>query len=233
MLCFSEPSWLKDIRHPKQSAEEFAIALKAKINDIREDIKKGNPVTITVKKGSQELPDNYFKRTDKGQINLKEDKEIFVEYSDNLVIVIKSNTLFTACLAELKKQKTWDIHAIVRDPLYTLLSWRSLNIPISRGEIKIGEIYSAEIREIVKETDILKRQILIMNWFFVQFNKNKCNTIAYEQLLQEPTKILKTILKQSIYVEMTLLSSNKLSNYKTENLNTIEKYINKYIENTC
>lgn len=229
VLCFSEPSWLKDIRYPEQTAEEFSNALKDKINHIRKDIKYGNPVTITVKKGTKDLPDNYFKKSDQGQINLKQDKEIFVEYSENLVIVIKSNTLFTACLTELIKQQGWEIFAIVRDPLYTLLSWRSLDIPISRGEIKIGEIYSEEVREIVNESDILKRQVLILNWFMAQFKTNKCQYIKYENLINNPNLTLNKILNNQNDVGLQLKSGNVFKNYNDPGLMKIQKYLDEYL----
>lgn len=232
VLCFSEPRWLRDIRNPDQSAEEFATSLLNQINTIRENIKKGNPVTITVKKGSQDLPDNYFKKTNNGYINLKEDKEIFVEYSANLTIVTKSNTLFTSCLNELIKLTNFDIYAMTRDPLYTLLSWRSLDIPISRGELKIGEIYSEKVRSIVKEPNILKRQVLILNWFLNQFEENKIKTFKYEDLIHDSSTILSTILKSSSNNKIKFCSKNSLTNYNTSDLNEISKYLSKYLTHT-
>lgn len=229
VLCFSEPRWLRDIRHPKQTAEEFSVALKNKITSIREDIKKGNPVIMTVKKGSHELPDNYFKRTDKGQKNFKETKEVFVEHSDKLTIVVKSNTLFTACLEELMKKRDWKIYAMVRDPLYTLLSWRSLDIPVSRGEIKIGEVYSSDIRRIVKEEDILKRQVLILNWFLNQFRMYECQQIKYEDFIDETKKIVSEILRKNINKEFNLDSQNLMNKYRSCNMENIKEYLDNYL----
>jgi len=213
VLCFSEPSWLKDIRYPEQTSEEFSYALKDKINHIRKDIKNGYPVTITVKKGTDELPDNYFKRRKNGQQNYKEDKEVFVEHRDDLVIVIKSNTLFTACLFELIKLQEWQIHCVVRDPLYTLMSWRSLDIPISRGEIKIGELYSEEVKKIALEKNIIKRQVLIYRWFVYQYVQCNCSIIDYSEFVKYPKFYLEKILNRSVR-----------KNYKLDNKNDINRY---------
>ncbi len=217
-ICFSEPIWLRDIRHDKQTTEEFSNKLKEKVEFIRGEIKKGNPVELTVKRGSKELPDNYYHRSKNSIINLKHTIKVFVEYTHDLKICIKSNALFTACLSSLKENNTWDIVTVIRDPLYILLSWKSLDIPISKGKIMIGEIYSKKVREIVKEPDLIIRQIKILDWFFMQYSVNKAKIIKYEDIVLTPQDIIENILNRKSHVDAAFSSSNNINRYKSKEL---------------
>lgn len=209
-LCFSEPVWLREIRYENQSRQQFAESLFNKINDIRNEIKKGNPVEITVNKNTGKIPDNYFQRSNKKVINIKQTKKIHTEYNKDLVLVVKSNTLFTTCLKDLVNTEAWNVFSLVRNPLFVLRSWRSLDIPISKGLIKIGELYSKDLRKIVREENLLVRQVKILNWFYKQYglyNNNNC--IKYESVIDFPNKTLEKILLRK-YVNADKLTSQNI-----------------------
>ena len=239
-LCFSEPSWIKEIRFEGQTAKQFTQALSLKLNTIREDIRKGNPIELTVKKGTTQLPDNYYLRDKEGMTNLKQTISVFIEHSDDLLICVKANTIFTATLNKLICDESWDIFAVIRDPLYVLMSWRSLNIPVSKGKIKIGELYSEYLRQAVLEKDLLVRQVKILDWFYKTYYQHNCQTIPYELLVDEPAKILSKITK-TFCISQTLSSSNSSHRYDSNEKSTIinalksycffvQKYYNEYLD---
>lgn len=230
ILCFSEPKWLREIRDGKQSCcNEFKSRLKSKIESIRCEIRKGNPIEIMVKKGSENLLDNYYSRSENKILNLKGSLKIHVEHSSELIICVKSNTLFTSCLSSLLDVKEWQIITIVRNPVSVLMSWRSLDIPISKGLLKIGEVYSNEVIEIVKEQNLLIRQVKILNWFFKQYFLNeKQMLIKYEDVISNTIKILTNILAHKPCLHPELISHNNNTYYNQEEkvllTNTIMKY---------
>jgi hypothetical protein len=231
-LCFSEPTWLKEIRHDKQSCEEFKNNLTEKVNQIRNEVKKGNPVEMTVEKGTNHLPENYYNRQKNKIINLKETRKVHIEYSKDLIICIKSNTLFTACIKALIDEEAWKVCSVVRSPLFVLMSWRSLNIPISEGKIKIGEIYSKEIREIVKEKDLLIRQVKILDWFFKTYADYSENIIKYENLVNNPQEVLNTLLNRSDTHKFDLKSKNNEKVYNSIEKNNLSETLARYAQNS-
>lgn len=227
-ICFSEPSWLKALRFEGQTIVQFSDALHNKFESIRNEIKKGNPIKITTKKGTKELPDNYYIRKGRNITNVKNEQYVHFEHNESLTIVAKSNTLFTSCLDSLSQNQFWHIYAVTRDPLYTLLSWNSLNIPISKGLIKIGEVYSNQIREIVKTDDILKRQILIYNWFTSQFKKYNCDIIKYEELSNSQYA---QYFLDNFHIDTSNISTNNtLQRYELSNIVKIKSYLTKYLQ---
>jgi len=228
-LCFSEPKWLKDIRHDKQCQNEFKDKLLIKLSSIRSEIKKGNPIEITVKKGTLDLPGNYFQRKNNNIQNIKETKSIHVEHSNDLLICVKSNTLFTACYDALSSEKSWQMFPVIRNPLYVLMSWRSLDIPISRGQIKIGEIYSKEIQEIVKEEGLLIKQVKILNWFFKQYTKSK-EILRYEEFISSPNEMLKNTFDIIDTGTYDFSTKNNDSHYNSKDRNILQSTLNKYCQ---
>ncbi len=104
--------------------------------------------------------------------------------------------------------------AVIRHPLYVLMSWRSLNIPISHGKIKIGELYSKRLQEIVTEPDLLKRQVLILDWFFQQYAKTGLDLLSYESLVSDPVAALQPFVPHAIKLNNRVFESkNKPSCY--------------------
>jgi len=231
-ICFSEPKWLKEIRHNNQNSEEFKNNLRQKIHQIRNEIKNGNPVEITVERGTNYLPENYYNRRKNKIINLKETKKVYIEHSKDLILCVKSNVLFTSCIEALVNEDSWRIYSIIRNPLFVLMSWRSLNIPISKGEIKIGEVYSQEIRKIVKEEDLLIKQVKILDWFFKTYFYYNKNIIKYEDLINNPQGILNKLLNRDDSNKFNLKSKNNEINYNNNEKDTLLKAIENYAQNS-
>ena len=221
-LCLSEPTWIKKIRFDGQSIKQFANALEEKISSIREEIKKGNPIEITVKKGTKKLPDNYYLRKRENISNLKDTISINVEHSEDLLIFVKANTIFTAALSEILKNDNWRVFGMIRNPLYVLMSWRSLNIPVSQGKIKIGELYSNYLRQAVLEKNLLIRQIKILDWFYKKYHEQNVNIIRYEQLIEQPQASLSKIINNS-HLQIKLQSSNTPQRYHNSESDKIIK----------
>lgn len=80
-------------------------------------------------------------------------------------LVIKHNAAFTALLPALSRQHT--VVGIVRNPLAVLASWRSVDLPVTHGRLPAGErLDPALAAALAAQPDCLRRQILILDWFF-------------------------------------------------------------------
>ena len=88
--------------------------------------------------------------------------------SDNFILLIKHNALFAALLGPLADD--FPVLGLVRNPVAVLASWQTVNLPVHNGRIPMGERFDPSLaRALDDESDILRRQVRVLNWFFVRF----------------------------------------------------------------
>ena len=128
------------------------------------------------------------KHTDAGLRQLKgEWGEIAVDkpLSARFTLLIKHNALFAALLPRLTE--SFSCLALVRNPLSVLASWQTVNLPVHRGRLPAGEQFDHRLhRALEQEPDVLRRQIIILDWFFAQYQTHLTlgNIIRYEDLVE-------------------------------------------------
>ncbi len=221
-ICLSEPSWLRTLRFEGHTAEQFSDALSVKITAVLAQVKAGNPIEVTVAKGSKNIPDNYYRKVNGKVLNVKQTDLVHYEYKSDMNLFVKSNTLFTACLKQLLYCPQWQVSCVIRNPLYVLLSWQSLNIPVSKGKIKIGELYSSHVRKISQIDDLLDRQIAILNWFFDCYKKCQVSAIKYEDLVASPQTLLFEHFTVLTAANKNLVNNNQIARYEIEKIKQIK-----------
>jgi len=90
--------------------------------------------------------------------------------SPTFTLIIKHPAAFTALLPALTP--VFECCALVRNPLSVLLSWHSLNIPISMGRAPAGErldpVLTARLNA---QPDVISRQLCLLDWFFERFER--------------------------------------------------------------
>jgi len=80
-------------------------------------------------------------------------------------LAIKHPAAFTALLPVLSTH--FRVVGIVRNPLAVLASWRSLDLPLSRGRAPAAErIDRALATALDAEPDLLRRQVVLLDWYF-------------------------------------------------------------------
>ena len=88
--------------------------------------------------------------------------------SNDFTLLIKHNALFAALLEPLAHAVP--VLGLVRNPVSVLASWQTVDLPVQRGRIPMGErfdpILSAALEE---QPDTLRRQVLVLDWFFGRF----------------------------------------------------------------
>ncbi len=109
-------------------------------------------------------------------------------------LVIKHPNFFTATLATL--QTRYPCYAIIRNPLATLLSWRSIQAPVNDGHLPFGEAFDPELKsDLAAEADRLGRQLIILRWYYSRYATllPRNHVIRYEDLVSSGGRALAVI----------------------------------------
>lgn len=233
-IVLTEPTWIKLLREESNDEpNNFLILMLDHIKEIRKKIKNNQEIEVLVDSRNNEVPQNFFIREqNKSKTSVKNIKKHTLkklpQHFNNQQLFIKANTYFTAILKQIVENDSFSTTAVIRDPLATLKSWRSLDIPVSRGQLKIANLFSADVRNISKIDDLLIRQVKLLDWFYQQYHEfqDKINIIKYEDLVLEPQQIISRITKSDSTFSEELRSMNNSSHYnhtETEMLTTAIK----------
>ncbi len=197
-VVFSEPDWLKSIRNISQDSSQFTQNLLLQISQLRLDIEKNKPLALKINRKDGSLPSNYYLRNNHGEvITQKTESKVVLESSAaNNPFYIKSNAQFTACIKDLLKSNQFKIVCIIRSPIACIMSWRSLQIPVSSGNMKIAEKYSLSFKEMISQkVSILSKQVAIIDWFYKSFHEYSkyIELVKYEELISDTSNVIKRI----------------------------------------
>lgn len=113
--------------------------------------------------------------------------------STNFTLFVKQNALFTVFIEDLSK--LFEITCIVRNPIDVLISWMSVDLPVNKGRLPVGERFNGELKKIVQQEDTLTRQCLIYAWFIKQFCLSNAPVLKYEDLISTNGESLYSLLK--------------------------------------
>ena len=118
-------------------------------------------------------------RSEWGEIAI--DKRLSADFA----LLIKHNALFAALLPRLTE--SFSCLALVRNPLSVLASWQTVDLPVHRGRIPAGEELDGDLhRALEREPEVLKRQLVVLDWFFGRFHAHldPGNVIRYEDVVE-------------------------------------------------
>ena len=194
-VVFSEPEWLKNLRTQAPDATSFTQHLIDQITELRVSVHTQQSIQLKSSRFRKGQPANYYIRDDQGKISSdKSEKAVQLDPQlHNAPFIIKSNAQFTACLKQLIDTDCFKIHGIIRNPVAVLMSWRSLNIPVSQGNMKIAEKYNPEYLSYIQPAKtLLEKQVLMADWYFAEFHKHSSNihVIKYEDLITNLQSII-------------------------------------------
>ncbi len=191
-VCLSEPLQIDTLTEQANSPQEFVDGLMAFIAKTRSDILAGIPIDNRIDPKTGALAENYATRVEKGSEGWAmgsgfqwEAQALPIPYS-GFHLLIKRNAPFVAVIEHLVKRDDVTVIGMLRDPVATILSWRSLDLPISHGHLHAAERVSAELRTLVEEPDLLVRQVKILNWIFgrVVTYLSETMIVCYEDLME-------------------------------------------------
>ena len=129
-------------------------------------------------------------------------------------LLVKHNALFAALLPRLAA--SFPFLALVRNPLAVLASWQTVDLPVHRGRIPMGERFDPELRRTLDgEPDPLRRQIVVLNWFFSRYRAHLPpeHVIRYEDLVGSGGQTLFRLLDHAGAAPVTLKTRNDSALY--------------------
>jgi hypothetical protein len=194
-LCLSEPDHHVDLMNGAATAAEFVRQLCLDFDAIRRTILAGGFVL------DRRCPDgtpvtNYFTS------NMLDGrrKPAFVirgitrpALSPDFVLGVKHNALYSAVLPEIVQSGCFRVVAIIRDPVAVLKSWRSLDLPISRGRLPAGERFWPELHALGRaDLDLTDKQIRICDLLLGRFEHfaDRIVVVPYEVFVTDPARLL-------------------------------------------
>ena len=140
--------------------------------------------------------------------------EINKPLSENFILAIKQPGMFTGMLGGL--QGRYRCYATIRNPLSVLLSWNSLEMPVSNGRAPAAEACDKNLSiALDNEANIYKRQTILLAWYFNKISDfiAPINIIRYEDTVKNGGKNLSVINSQADDLTDILTSRNSNSLY--------------------
>lgn len=195
-------------------------------------LKKGFAVSRATDNG---FTDNNFASIEGERKTLVQKQRVKVDkpLTKDLHLIVKHNAFFTMLMPEFRK--AFPLHAIIRNPVSVLGSWNSLDIPVSRGEVRAARKFAPKLQKSLdKIPDVHDRQLFILNWYFENYLDLKPqNIIRYEQLVASNGEALKWVdPKAATHLEADLNSKNKSKLYDKDTMKMLCDRLLK-MDNAC
>lgn len=179
------------------------------------------------------VPDNPFgeERSRKGirrQLDTKGEIVIDKLLSDQFMLVVKHTNRFAPILKELTEMLP--VYALVRNPLATLASWRTVQAGIRKGRSGPAGRVVPQLRERMERIDDeLDRQIYLLSWFWEQFRRHlpEQSIIPYEELATTRGQVLKVIRPEAAHLNEEIENRNVNTLYDHQDMMIIgERLLN-------
>ena len=195
-LCLSEPESHVELMTNASDAEDFVARLGQEFDAVRRTILAGGSV-LDRRRADGAPVTNYF--TDPAPDGRRETTFTLRDIarpglSADFVLGVKHNALYAAVLPEIVRSERFRVIAIVRDPVALLMSWQSLDLPISRGRLPAGERFWPELAALAqRELDLIDKQARIADLLFSRFahSSDRITVIPYEVFVNDPARLLK------------------------------------------
>lgn len=144
-------------------------------------------------------------------------------------LIFKSPVIFTAVLPAIISNNCFKVISIIRNPVSTILSWNSVNFPISNARLPAGELYWPDLGKIVGlDCSVLEKQAMIWELFARRYldYKKEIILLRYEDLVANPQLASDAIKIPFTKIEMINMNFNSI--YDTTKVFEIQEALTKY-----
>lgn len=157
--------------------------------------------------------------------------QIDKQLAQDFCLAIKQPAFFTAILKDLVAVDLLSCFALIRNPLSVLLSWNSVEMPVSRGRVPAAEAFAPELKSNLDQIEnVYDRQIFLLDWFFQQYLTYlpAKQILFYETTIQTAGRSLAVINPLANELAEPLYSRNNNSLYNNDLKQLLlEKLLNK------
>jgi len=194
-VCLSEPQWQSTWAQEADNPVEYVQRLCADFQRVRKILASGGEIPDR-RDTHGELVLNYFPSLHGERRGEATATRLFQRpaLSSDFLLGMKHNALYACVLDYLSACEGFSIVAIVRHPVATIQSWRSVDLPIRQGRLPAGERFWPEIAHAGSpqaDASTISRQLNIYARFCERFLalRNRITLIRYEDILRTPAKI--------------------------------------------
>jgi hypothetical protein len=152
------------------------------------------------------------------------------------LLAMKHNAPYTAALPHFLAQTDLDVLAIIRHPVPTILSWRSLaglgpgELPISRGRLPSAERLWPELHRRGRSADdLLSRQVQIYELICRRFlqHRDKICLLRYEEIVLDPELVERSLGRKAVQ-PLDVQDQNRSSAYDFSAVDEIQTCLRRY-----
>jgi hypothetical protein len=193
VIALNEPMWPDQFPDPPGAIQE----IRSTFGKFRDSLlASGHAVART---SSGKITDNAFSQSMSGRTRVVERGLVHFDkpLTPGFRLVMKHCAEFSLLLPELKE--AYPVFAIVRNPLATLGSWASVQIPVSRGRVaKSARLRPGLYQALERIPLLIDKQLHILDWYFRQF---QClapeHVLRYEDMIASGGAALEVISGQA------------------------------------
>jgi hypothetical protein len=193
-FCLSEPDSHVELMQAARDADDFVSRIERAFDATREALHAGRSVVDKRAPDGTPITDYFPRLGDGSRPPAFVVREVMrTGLSPRFTLAVKHNALYASVLPQLVRSRRFRIVAIVRDPVAVLRSWRSLDLPISRGRLPAGERFWPELADLGRsDAPLLDRQIRIYELLCRRFAqlKDDIAVIRYEDIVASPQALL-------------------------------------------
>ena len=150
------------------------------------------------------------------------------QLAHDFMLAVKHPAAFTAILEALAKR--FPCYAIIRNPLSTLSSWSSTDIPVGNGHAPAAERLDPDLKQALERIqDRTERQLHLLSWYYERYQKilPAESILRYENLVSSGGKVLSVITPQARELEAALENKNNNKIYNRQLMQSLgEKLLN-------
>ncbi len=144
-------------------------------------------------------------------------------FSPDFQLIIKQNGHFTYLLPGLTT--FFDVYAILRHPVATILSWNTIQAPVAEGNLRVLENLDPELYDNLQSIpDLLERQVQLLVTMYDRFTCLEANQIIYyENLVSSGGGALQSITEKAQELETPLSNKNRNPLYDQKLVDNIKE----------
>ncbi|MEM1319716.1 MAG: hypothetical protein AAGG75_05630 [Bacteroidota bacterium] len=217
-LALNEPMSLKG-SHDRPSAVQLIDQFYAETR--QSVLEKGEARARATLDGK--MTDNNFavKQGQRTKLVQKQTIKIDKSLQPDFTLIIKHNALFTLLLPLLKDR--YPTYAIIRNPIAILGSWNTVDVPVSRGQIRAARKLMPELQDRLDSIEnVYERQLLLLSWYFEQYDMlSEQQLIRYESIVETAGRALEVIVPEAQSFIKPLESKNHRKIYSSKSFEEV------------
>lgn len=202
-VCLSEPPWQDAWPREMNDRRGYVERLRDDFVRVRKILSAGESVPDRRGEDGRAVTDYHAgTRGGRGR-GYESEMESFSRQglSADFLLGMKHNAHYTCVLDALVACGQFRIVAVVRHPLATIRSWRSLTLPISDGRLPAGERFWPELAAVAASADdVLLRQVRIYELFCARYARlsDRISLLRYEDIVSDPGLVCRTFGKRAV-----------------------------------